>query len=152
MDAHRDEPSMRRIVVFDRISADGYICRPNGSMDWVVPEPEIDQEAMSGPGEFDTILFGRVTYEMFASFWPTVTDSSATDDPHAERPISKDMRAMARMLNASNKLVFSQTMKTATWANSRILPRFDAREIAAMKRGPGKDIITFGSASIVTQL
>lgn len=59
---------------------------------------------------------------------------------------------MAVMLNESTKLVFSRTRDEVTWKNSRLLDKFDPREIEAMKRQPGKDMIVFGSGSIVSQL
>ena len=59
---------------------------------------------------------------------------------------------MATMLNEATKLVFSKTMKEVTWRNSRVLHEFDPREIETMKKQPGKDMIIFGSGSIVSQL
>ena len=59
---------------------------------------------------------------------------------------------MAIMFNETPKLVFSRTLKEVTWKNSRLLHEFDPREIEAMKRQPGKDMIVFGSGSIVSQL
>ena len=50
------------------------------------------------------------------------------------------------------KLVFSRSLKDVTWQNSRILHEFEPREIETMKRQPGKNMIVFGSGSIVTQL
>ncbi len=59
---------------------------------------------------------------------------------------------MATFLNEVPKLVFSRTLKEVTWKNSRLLHEFDPREIEAMKKQPGKDMIIFGSGSIVSQL
>jgi dihydrofolate reductase len=49
-------------------------------------------------------------------------------------------------------LVFSRTRRDVTWRNSRLLHEFDPREIEALKRQPGKDMMIFGSGSIVSQL
>ncbi len=144
---------MRRIVMFNRVTAEGYFAAADGNLDWVVPDNEIDKAGAEATPGFDTILFGRRTYEMFASFWPHVTDDSATAaDPHDAGRQSPEMRAMATMLNQSNKLVFSRTLKDVTWNNSRLLHEFDPREIEVMKNEPGKDMIIFGSGSIVSQL
>ena len=144
---------MRRIVMFNRVSAEGYFAAPDGNLGWVVPEPELDRGAADNLGGADTILFGRRTYEMFESFWPTVGgDSPTAPDPHAPGRHSPELRAMADWINAASKLVFSTTRKEVTWRNSRLLPTFDPREIAALKRQPGKDIMIFGSGSIVSQL
>jgi len=55
-------------------------------------------------------------------------------------------------LNEMTKLVFSRTLKDVTWRNSRLLHELDPREIETMKKQPGKDMIVFGSGSIVLNL
>ena len=143
---------MRRLVMFNRVSADGYFASEDGKLDWVVPEPEIDKAAAGQIGAFDTVLFGRRTYEMFASFWPRALDDPKTaPNPHGPAR-SPEMHAMAVMLNDATKLVFSKTLKETSWKNSHIVRDFSAREIDALKKQQGKDIIIFGSGSIVTLL
>lgn len=143
----------RRIVVFNRITVDGCFAGADGGLDFVVPEPKLDKsvaKALDRPG---TILFGRRTYELFASFWPQVTsDSPEAANPHDPRGASKEMRAMGDWLNASEKLVFSRTLKEAGWRNSRVLPAIDAKAIRALQRRKGSDLFVFGSGSVVTQL
>ncbi len=144
---------MRRIVMFNRMTADGYFAGPDGNLDWVVPDEELDRAAVEGMPCIDTILFGRRTYELFAGFWPhAVEDSATAPDPHGAGRRSREIRAMAIWLNETTKLVFSRTLKDVTWRNSRLLHELDPREIEAMKRQPGKDMIVFGSGSIVSQL
>lgn len=139
---------MRRIVAFDRVSADGYFAAPDGGLDWVVPEEELDRAAADNLGGADTLLFGRRTYVMFESFWPHTVD----EDPHAPGRHSPEIRAMGAWINESAKLVFSRTRTEVPWRNSRLLPAFDPREVEALKQQPGKDIMIFGSGSIVSQL
>jgi dihydrofolate reductase len=55
-------------------------------------------------------------------------------------------------LNGTTKLVFSRTLKDVTWHNSRLLHELDSHEVEAMKKRPGKDMMVFGSGSIVSQL
>lgn len=143
---------MRRIVMFNRVSAEGYFAAEDGGLGWVVPEPELDRAAADNLGGTGTLLFGRRTYEMFESFWPHAADASGTAaDPHAPGR-SPEMRAMAEWINAATKLVFSRTRKEVTWRNSRLLSELDPGEIEALKSGPGGDIMIFGSGSIVSQL
>jgi dihydrofolate reductase len=143
----------RRIVAFDRVSADGYFAGSDGNLDWVVPEAELDKGAVANLSGADTILFGRRTYDLFEGFWPHALDDSATAaDPHGPGRRSKEMRAMAVWINEATKVVFSRTRQGVTWKNSRLLHEFDAREIEAMKKLPGKDMMIFGSGSIVSQL
>jgi dihydrofolate reductase len=146
---------MRRIVMFNRVTADGYFAAPDDSLEWVVPDPEFDRSAVKAidRGAVDTVLFGRRTYQLFEQFWPYALDESSTSlDPHQPGRRSPEMRAMAKMLNEATKLVFSTTLTTVTWKNSDVVPTLDPREIEAMKRRSGGDIMIFGSGAIVSQL
>ena len=139
--------------MFNNVSADGYFAAEDGGLSWVVNDPEIEKAGARATSGYDTVLFGRRTYEMFASFWPTALDDSPTSpNPHLPRARSPEMRAMAVLLNEATKLVFSRTLKELTWKPSRVLPTLDPREIEAMKRAPGTDLIVFGSGEIVSQL
>jgi len=144
----------RRIVTFNWVTADGYFAGPNGNLDWVVPDEEQAKAAAEGVPNFDTALFGRRTYEIFEGFWGhVVVDAAGTvPDPHRPGRRSPEHGAMAIALNKMSKLVFSRTMKDVSWRNSRVVRELDPREIEAMKRQPGKDMIIFGSGSIVSQL
>jgi dihydrofolate reductase len=144
---------MRRIVMFNRVTTDGFFAGPDGNLDWVVPDDEIDKAGASAIPNFDTILFGRHTYEIFERFWPhAVDDSSTAADPHDAGRRSPEIRAMGGMLNDMAKVVFSRTLQAATWTNSRLMREIKPGEIEAMKKRPGKDMIVFGSGSLVSQL
>ena len=139
--------------MFNRVTADGNFAGSDGNLNWVVPEPELDKAAAEGLSGADTILFGRRTYELFEAFWPQAVDDSPTaPDPHSAGRRSPEIRAMAVWINEATKLVFSRTRKDVTWRNSRLLHEFDPHEIEAMKRQPGKNMMIFGSGSIVSQL
>jgi dihydrofolate reductase len=144
---------MRKIVMFNRVSAEGFFATPDERMDWAPPEPELDRDAARGSPGVGTFLFGRRTYEMFASFWPHALDDSPTSpDPHDAGRRSEDLRKMAVALDEGTKLVFSRTLKRLDWKNSRLLTSFDPQQIEALKREPGKDMMIFGSGTIVSQL
>jgi dihydrofolate reductase len=144
---------MRRIVMFNRVTVDGCFAGPDGNLDWVVPEEELDKAAAEGMPGTGTILFGRRTYEQCEGFWPGVADdASAATDPHDPDRRSPEIRAMATFINEATKVVFSRTLKDVTWRNSHLLHELDPREIEAMKVEAGKDMIIFGSGSIVAQL
>jgi len=145
--------STRRIVVFDRVSADGYFAAPDGDLNWAVPDEQLDADGASGISGTDTMLFGRRTYDMFESFWPrAVKDARGPEDPHGPGRRSDAMSKMADWINEATKIVFSKTRKNVTWKNSRLVPEFNPADIAALKRAPGKDMMVFGSGSIVSQL
>ena len=133
---------MRKIIVFNRISLDGFFAGPNGEIDWFIHDPAVDQAAheMMNP---DTLLMGRLTYQMFAGYWPSVMT-----DPNA----SKEARITADELSQMTKLVFSSTLDQATWQNTRLVKGDLIKEIRTLKQAEGADITIFGSGSIVQQL
>jgi dihydrofolate reductase len=144
---------MRRIVMFNWLTADGYFAGPDGNLNWVVPDEEQAKAATAGISGVDTFLFGRRTYELFEGFWRhALGDSSTVPDPHDPGRRSPEHRAIAIALNEMTKVVFSRTLKDVTWKNSRLLHELDPREVETMRRQPGKDMIVFGSGSIVSQL
>jgi dihydrofolate reductase len=146
---------MRKLVVFDRVTADGYFSGPEGKLDWVVPDAEIDKLGGDAvPGSGNMMLFGRRTYQMFESFWPHVLkDSPEAPDPHIPGRQSAAMRGMAVWIHEATKIVFSKTLKDVTWHNSRLVRDAEPAAIDALKKEPGSDqIMIFGSGQIVSRL
>ena len=133
---------MRKIVMLNRISVDGFFAGSNGEIDWFIHDPEVDQAAheMMSP---DTILFGRETYQMFENYWPLVAD-----DPDA----SESDRDIANELNQMTKIVFSKSLKKVAWENSRLVKGDLIKEVNQLHKGKGPDIAIFGSGRIVQQL
>jgi dihydrofolate reductase len=143
----------RRILAFDWLTADGYFAGSDGNLNWVVPDDERAKAAATGITAADTVLFGRRTYELFERFWRTALKDSATaPDPHRPGQQSREHRVIAVWMNEATKLVFSRALKEVTWNNARLFHELDVSEIAAMKQRPGKDMMIFGSGSIVSQL
>lgn len=142
----------RRIVMFNQVSADGFFSDAQGGLDWVVSDPEIHARAVTGMPEVDAILLGRRTYDNFAGFWPQALANLNAPGPHGESKAAPAFAAMARWLNETKKLVPSRTTKRLDWNNSEVLSSLSPERIAALKREPGKDILIFGSGSVVTQL
>ena len=134
---------MRRILVFERITPEGYFTGADGNYeDMVVMDNELDKDMMTGTGAV-TYLFGRKTYEMMAAYWP-----KAVGDPNLSPAIQK----MARSLNDDEKIVFSSTLRSASWKNTHLLSRLDPEELRKIKEGEGNDMLVIGSGSIVSQL
>jgi dihydrofolate reductase len=133
---------MRKVIVTMWVTLDGFIAGPNEELNWVT---NIFDAAM---GKYeddlvsagDTLLLGRVTYQSFAGAWPKVPDNPS---------VSEGEKAYARKLNAMRKVVFSRSLDKAEWNNSRLAKEIVPEEIAEMKQQPGKDMLIYGSASIV---
>ncbi len=144
---------MGRLMMFNRITPEGYFSAPDGNLNWAVPDDELDgaaAEKLQGTG---TILFGRRTYEMFEGFWPKVLNQPGTaPDPHTPGRRSEALHAMAMWIEAAHKIVFSKTRNQTAWNNSELRSKLDAREIQALKEQAGRDMIVFGSGSLVSEL
>lgn len=130
---------MKKIIVQEMLSVDGFFCGPSGEINWHNVDAEFNKTAVAFLDTVDTLLFGRVTYELMASYWPT--EAALTDDPH-----------VAERMNALKKVYFSGTQETVHWNNSTMLHAINADEIRRMKDAPGKDIAIFGSGKIIEQL
>jgi dihydrofolate reductase len=132
---------MRKLVVANIMSLDGYYTGPDDDIMVMPMDPSFDAHSVARLREADTLLLGRRTFEGFRSFWPSVVDSPQATE--ANREISSRN-------NAIEKVVISDTLTpdpTRPWHDTtRIVPRSDAHaEIEALKAKPGKDILMFGS-------
>jgi dihydrofolate reductase len=133
---------MRRLLVFNSTSLDGFFVDQNGDMSWAHVRDrdgdfnEFVQGNASAGGE---LLFGRVTYDLMAGYWPTPL--AMKNDP-----------VVAEGMNNLPKVVFSRTMEKASWNNTKLVKGDLAGEVRKMKKAPGKDMVIMGSGSIVSQL
>jgi dihydrofolate reductase len=144
---------MRRIHMFNRVSADGYFATPDGGLDWVIQEPTMEAEIGGGIAGEGAMLFGRKTYDGFESFWPNAIKQGKTaPSPHGEKRESEALYQMGVHIHNAVKIVFSRTRKDVTWHNSRLIRDFDPAFVAELKAQPGGDIMIFGSGSIVSLL
>lgn len=131
---------MRRIILSEMTTLDGYFARRDGSIDWHIVDDDFNTYAIDLLERVDTILLGRKTYELFIQFWPTAHDNPVMT--------SSDL-VIADHLNAAEKIVFSRTLDRADWKNTTIHRSIDANELRRLKALPGKDIILYGSASLI---
>lgn len=131
---------MRRLSAFEQVSLDGFFVDGKGDMSWAhKQDPEWDEFSASNAGGDGPLLFGRVTYEMMASFWPT---------PAAVQQLP----AVAEGMNNLPKVVFSRTLQKASWKNTRLAKGDLAAEVRKMRSESGPDMTILGSGSIVSQL
>jgi dihydrofolate reductase len=135
------EPS-RKVKLQIQVTIDGFICGPNGEMDWMTWD--WDEVLKSYAGELtnsvDTFLMGRATGEGMAIYWPTVAGNPES---------TEEDKWMAERLNSFPKVVFSRTITHIDWNNARIANDI-ATEVQELKKEPGKDILIYGGAGIVS--
>lgn len=138
---------MRKLIVSNIVSLDGYFTGPGGNVMVMPMDDAFDAYSADRLRAADTLLLGRTTYDMFRGFWPAVAD-----DPNA----TPNQRAISRLDNEIDKVVVSDSLtsaQTEPWRNTRIIGRTDAYEqIAQIKRQTGKDILIFGSRTLWNDL
>ena len=130
---------MRNVFLFMMVSLDGFFEGPNQDIDWHNVDDDFNDFAIKQLDEIGTLLFGRVTYQLMASYWPT--PAALEDDP-----------VVAEKMNTTPKVVFSTTLDDVDWANTRLVRGDAAEEVAKLKQQPGKDLAIFGSADLTTSL
>lgn len=130
---------MRRLFSFNMMTLDGFFEGPNRDISWHRVDSEFNDYAISQLHEIDTLLFGRLTYELMATYWPA---------PDALR----DDAAVAGLMNRMPKVVFSRTLQQAGWENTRLVRDHVGEEVLALKQQPGKSIAVLGSADLLSTL
>jgi len=136
---------MRKVVVSMNVTIDGFMSGPDCELDWHFQSwtEEMSECLCEQLSRADTILLGRVTYGAMARYWPSQAMNSA---------YPREDIAFAEMMNNYPKIVFSKTLTTAGWNNSRLVKGNILNEISQLKQMPGKDIIIYGSGRIVSAL
>jgi dihydrofolate reductase len=131
---------MRSLIVFNHVSLDGYFVDKKGDMRWShKQDPEWNEFVAGNARGGGVLLFGRVTYEMMASYWPT--PMAAQNSP-----------AVAEHMNNLQKVVFSRTLDKASWKNTKLVKGDLATEVRKMKQESGEGLVIMGSGTIVSPL
>jgi dihydrofolate reductase len=133
---------MRKLSVFNQMTLDGYFAGEGGDISWAMKDRKdaewrafVEENAKGG----GVLLFGRVTYELMAGYWPT--PFAIENDP-----------VVAERMNNLQKVVFSRTLDEAAWNNTKLVRGAIAAEIKKIKEEPGKDMAILGSGTLVSQL
>ncbi len=129
---------MRKLTMFNFVTLNGYYKGPNEDISWHKHGAEESEYSAESLKSGNTLLFGRKTYEMMASFWPTAT-------------AFENFPIVADGMTKAEKIVFSRTLKKVEWNNTRVLSGNIVEEIRKMKLMPGNDMTLLGSGSILTQ-
>lgn len=134
---------MGKLVLFMHTSLDGFVAGPNGEMDWINVDEEMFDFAGKRTNEADTALYGRVTYQMMESYWPTAA--------HQPKATKHDIEH-SKWYNRVAKIVLSKTLKAENLTNTTIISDNLATKINKLKKESGKDILIFGSPGAVHSL
>lgn len=129
---------MGMLRVFESISIDGCFADKDGGLDWAHAgaDPEFDAWVSGNASGGGPLLFGRKTYEMMESFWPT-------------KEAARQMPEVAKGMNAARKYVASRTIQPK-WQNSQLLEGDLVAAVRSLKKK--ESIVVLGSGSIVQQL
>jgi len=131
---------MRKLIVFNMVSVDGFFVDSKGDMRWAHKNDAEWNAFTSGNASGSGVLvFGRITYELMASYWPT--------------PMAlQNSPVVAKGMNEMPKIVFSRTLDKVSWSNTKLIKGDLAAEVRKLKHESGPDMVILGSGSIVCQL
>lgn len=129
---------MRKLILFLHASLDSFVEGPNGAMDigWIAYDADLANHANKILNSADTVIWVRATYKMMHNYWPTMLSN-----PEA----SEHERNHAEWIEKTEKIVFSTTLDTVEWNNSRLVKDHVEEEINKLKQQPGKDMVILGS-------
>jgi dihydrofolate reductase len=127
---------MRNLVAFMHVSLDGFVTNTRGEMNWITIDDEVFKDAILLADNADTALFGRVTYQMMESYWPTVLSNDSSTELELKH---------AEWMENISKIVFSETLEKVEWNHTRLINENIPAEILKLKQCPGKNIMIFGS-------
>lgn len=126
---------MRKIILFNMVSLDGFFEGPNREIDWHNVDEEFNKYSVDQTRSAGGLLFGRVTYELMAGYW--LTPEASGNDPQ-----------VAEIMNTIPKIVFSRTLDQVNWNNTRLVREDAASEASKLKQETGKDLYIFGSLNL----
>jgi dihydrofolate reductase len=131
-----------KIVVFNMLTLDGYYTGEDGDISWHNADAEFGEFANEQTAEFGTQLYGRVTYELMESYWPT--PEAIKSDP-----------IVARLMNTTPKIVFSKTLaevkETENWKNVTLYNKIEPSKIRELKKESTRPMAIFGSGTLVQE-
>lgn len=134
---------MRKLILSDHISLDGFVAGPNREMDWIFVDGELFGYIKKLTDQADTAMYGRVTYDMMAEYWPTAAEQEGASEHDIEH---------SRWYNRVNKVVISHTMAGQDDDEVQIIGHDLVNEVRRLKQQPGKNILMFGSPSAAQAL
>lgn len=129
---------MRKLTVFNFITLNGFYKGDHNDTSWHRHGEEEGQYSVEALKDDNILLFGRLTYEMMVSWWPTPMAAEAYPE-------------VAKSMNSAEKIVFSNIIEAPKWNNTKVMSGDIVEKIRQMKQQPGKDLTVLGSGTIVSQ-
>jgi dihydrofolate reductase len=126
--------AMRKVIMWDMVTVDGFFEGPNNDISWFLFDDELERYINETQEHAGTLIFGRVTYQLMAAYWPT------------------EQGRIADFMNGIEKVVFSQTLESADWHNTKLVKGSVEQEVSRLKAEDGGDIFLFGSADLASTL
>lgn len=125
---------MRKLIIWDMVTVDGFFEGPDRDIGWFVFEEELETYIRETQANAGTLIFGRVTYELMAAYWPSAQGW------------------IADFMNGIEKVVFSCTLQSADWNNTKLFDGNVVEEVSRLKATAGGDVFVFGSADLTATL
>jgi dihydrofolate reductase len=126
---------MRKVIMFNLITLDGYFAGINGDISWHQVDEEFNKFSIQQLQTSGGLVFGRITFQLMANYWPT--KQANEDDP-----------IVAELMNSVPKYVFTRTLQRVEWNNTQLMRGEAVEEMKVLKQQPGKDLFIFGSANL----
>jgi dihydrofolate reductase len=133
----------RKVILLIHMSFDGFVAGANGETDWITIDDEIFKDSNELASTTDIALYGRATFQMMESYWPTVLTNSNSAPAELQH---------ALWMERVRKIVFSTTLERVDWNNTILIKDNIGEEIARLKQQPGRNIIVFGSPRLAHSL
>lgn len=130
---------MRRLIVFNMLTSDGYYKGQNEDISWHKVDKEVNEFIIEQTKTTDTLLFGKKTYKVMEDFWPT-------KEAHKQDP------EIASMMSKYMKIICSTTLEKTNWKNTKLIKENVIDEVKKLKNQPGKDIFVLGSGDLCKTL
>lgn len=127
---------MARLIMWNLTTLDGFVEGTGRDISWHndVWGEELERLSIEQGKAAGALMFGRVTYELMAGYWPTASGE------------------VADFMNALPKYVFSRKLQTSNWNNTQVFGTDVPATVAKLKRETAKDIYLFGSADLASHL
>jgi dihydrofolate reductase len=129
---------MRRLIYVMHLSLDGYYADSKGEMQWVHMNDAIGAWVQQFNDACDASIYGRITYDMMAAFWPGAEQNPAINT-------SRFILDTARWINGTKKYVFSRTLDKTDWQPTEIIRENVVDAVKTIKQQPGGNIALLGS-------